>query len=342
MQLVSPRYLESGYMWLLFVVGVFTALYGNVLIASLLIGFSLYALVMPAFMFRLAEHVHVDLTEELKLFPNDDAVYVLKLISTAKVPLGVVRLSGYLHPTVESEAHAFWRQENFVETNATVDFTIPLHAKKRGPIRLEAIGMEIRDPLRMFSLYKEDTLPRIGYVFPEFSPYPIPKRPPTLPGEEMVRHSAYRDPETFQSVTPYHGQPMRQLYWSAYAKTGELLARTEQPVQANEYVIVLDLLTKDGRALTYQMERLISQAAALCRDFEKENASYGLIVPTLTKDGITYDLPPGSGEVHFRKIMTTFACLSESDFPLARSLFERKVAKYSGNQSILRLGGDGQ
>ncbi|MBR2078256.1 MAG: DUF58 domain-containing protein, partial [Exiguobacterium sp.] len=216
------------------------------------------------------------------------------------------------------------------------------HVKKRGPIRLEAIGMEIRDPLRMFSLYKEDSLPRIGYVFPEFSPYPIPKRPPTLPGEEMVRHSAYRDPETFQSVTPYHGQPMRQLYWSAYAKTGELLARTEQPVQTNEYVIVLDLLTKDGRALTYQMERLISQAAALCRDFEKENASYGLIVPTLTKDGITYDLQPGSGEVHFRKIMTTFACLSESDFPLARSLFERKVAKYSGNQSILRLGGDGQ
>lgn len=342
MQLVSPRYLESGYMWLLFVVGVFTALYGNVLIAGVIIGFSVYALFMPFFMFRLAEHVRIEMTEELKLFPDDDTEYALRLVSHARVPLGVVRLSGYLHPTVESDGHAFWRQENFVGGHATVDFKMPIHANKRGPIRLEAIGMEIRDPLRMFSLYKEDSLPRIGYVFPEFSPYPIPKRPPTLPGEEMVRHSAYRDPETFQSVAPYYGQPMRQLYWSAYAKTGELLARTEQPVQANEYMIVLDLLTKDGRALTHQMERLISQAAALCRDFEKENASYGLIVPTLTKDGITYDLAPGSGEVHFRKIMTTFACLSESDFPIARSLFERKVSKYSGNQSILRLGGDGQ
>lgn len=342
MQLVSPRYLESGYMWLLFVVGVFTALYGNVFLASVIIGFSLYALIMPELLFRLSEYVHVEVTEELKLFPNDEETYTLKLISTASVPLGVVRLSGYLHPTVESEAHAFWRQENFVGREAAVAYTLPLKAIKRGPIRMEAIGMEIRDPLRMFSLYKEDPLDRIGYVFPEFLPYPIPKRPPTLPGEEMVRHSAYRDPETFQSVAPYHGQPMRQLYWSAYAKTGELLARTEQPVQANEYVVVLDLLTKDGRALTHQMERLISQAAALCRDFEKENASYGLIVPTLTKEGITYDLAPGSGETHFRKVMTTLACLSERDFPLARSLFERKVAKYGGSQSILRLGGDGR
>lgn len=340
MQLVSPRYLESGYMWLLFVVGVFTALYGNVFLASVIIGFSVYALVMPSLMFRLAEKVRIEVTDELKLFPGDDADYTVRFISTARVPLGVVRLSGYLLPTVEAEGHAFWRQENYIDSRSTVHYSIPLRALKRGPIRLEAIGVEIRDPLRMFSLFKEDALPRLGYVFPEFSPYPIPKRPPTLPGEEMVRHSAYRDPETFQSVTPYHGQPMRQLYWSAYAKTGELLARTEQPVQANEYVIVLDLLTKDGRALTYQMERLISQAAALCRDFEKENASYGLIVPTLTKDGITYDLTPGSGEAHFRKIMTTFACLSESDFPLSRALFERKVSKYSGNQSILRLGGE--
>lgn len=342
MQLVSPRYLESGYMWLLFVVGIFTALYGNVFLASALLGFSIYALIVPELLFRLAEHVHVEVTDEMKLFPGDEESYVIRLISKAKVPLGVVRLSGYLHPTVEVEAHAFWRQENYIGSEAVVSYDLPLKAIKRGPIRVEAIGMEIRDPLRMFSLYKEEPLARIGYVFPEFLPYPIPKRPPTLPGEEMVRHSAYRDPETFQSVAPYHGQPMRQLYWSAYAKTGELLARTEQPVQANEYVVVLDLLTKDGRALTHQMERVISQAAALCRDFEKENASYGLIVPTLTKEGITYDLAPGSGETHFRKVMTTLACLSERDFPMARSLFERKVAKYGGSQSILRLGGDGK
>lgn len=340
MQLVSPRYLESGYMWLLFIVGVFTALYGNIFLASIILGFSAYALYMPSLLFRLAEHVRVETTEEMKLFPGDEAVYTIKLTSTSKLPLGVVRLSGYLYPTVDSESHAFWRQEHYVGREAVVPYTLPLQALKRGPIRMESIGMEIRDPLRMFSLYHEQPLNRIGYVFPEFSPYPIPKRPPLLPGEEMVRHSAYRDPETFQSIAPYHGQPMRQLYWSAYAKTGELLARTEQPVQANEYIIVLDLLTKDGRALTYQMERIISQAAALCRDFEKENASYGLIVPTLTRDGITYDLAPGSGEAHFRKVMTTFACLSDGDFPLARTLFERKVAKYSGNQSILRLGGD--
>ena len=149
----------------------------------------------------------------------------------------------------------------------------------------------------------------------------------TLLGIRESPRSLFEDPFAFASIREYTCQdPMKNINWKASARTGALMVNTFASVQAQSYMIFLDV--SDRRILKCEalVEYGISAAASLCRKLAANGQDLGLVVntdpPALFGPGRGGDLLSGIEEF----LTTDFERVRLSDFETLSALEIRAQA----------------
>ncbi|MGX8177234.1 DUF58 domain-containing protein [Exiguobacterium artemiae] len=328
MQLITPKSFHPMILfWIAVAAGICT-LYGSILIATLLVAYTLYGYLLPRYLEYLGERVSVRLVETVRAFRDDALVIPFEIHNPTRFSLGKVTMSGLLGEQVriEDASSQFWRKHVFVPRQANVPFQIDVTAAKRGTIRIQSLDIMISDPFHLMTLYLTLPIQQLGHVFPDFAPASVEWNERQIPGETIDRSSPFTDRSSFHSVVPYAGDA-KTIYWSAYAKTGELYSYQYDRMRNHDYAVIIDGLSADGLALRGDFEKLLSRAATIIRELEKQGASYSLWISMVNREGQWYHVPSGKGKDQFLRTMECLARISEYDLPLERRYFTKRLQR---------------
>ncbi|ASI35488.1 MULTISPECIES: DUF58 domain-containing protein [unclassified Exiguobacterium] len=328
MQLITPKAFHPIFLFLVGVSGVFCALYGSLVLASLFVAYVLYGWYMPKCLEYLANQIDVRLVETTRAFRDDELAIPFALENRARFPLGKVTVSGLLGDQVriDGAGSQFWRHHLFVGKNQIVPFEIDVIAAHRGTIRIQSFDVMISDPFHTMTVYLTLPIQQLGHVFPDFAPASVEWNERQIPGETVDRSSPFTDRSSFHSVVPYAGDA-KTIYWSAYAKTSELYSYQYDRVRNHDYAVIIDGLSGDGLSLRSDFEKLLSRGATIIRELEKQGASYSLWISMVNRDGQWYHVPSGKGKEQFLRTMECLARLSEYDLPLERRYFMKRLQR---------------
>ena len=163
-------------------------------------------------------------------------------------------------------------------------------------------------------------------VYPRLLPLESLGLPPRNPLGELRARQLIRDPLRTVGVRDYHPEdPLKDVHWSATARTGTLQTRIYEPSTSRELAIFLDL---DSFEFYWQgideeqIERLISAAATLAKAGLEDGYAVGLYVNGAPAEFERFvRLPPGRSPAQLERIMETLARLTPySVTPMARLL----------------------
>jgi uncharacterized protein (DUF58 family) len=163
-------------------------------------------------------------------------------------------------------------------------------------------------------------------VYPRLLPLADLGLPPRNPLGELRARQLLRDPLRTVGVRDYHpDDPLRDVHWSATARTGTLQTRVYESTTSREIAIFLDLdsFERYWQGIDdVQVERLISAAATLARAGLDEGFAVGLYVNGAPAEFEHFvRLPPGRSPAQLERIMETLARLTPySVTPMARML----------------------
>lgn len=328
MQLITPRAFHPVFLFLVGIAGLFSALYGSLLLASVLVAYVLYGWYMPIYLEYLGRRIDVQLLETVRAFRDDPLAIPFTFENQTKLPLGKVTISGLLGEQVriDGAGSQFWRQHLLVGKNEVVPFAIEVLAAHRGTIRIQSFDVMISDPFHTMTLYLTLPIHQLGHVFPDFAPAYVEWNERQIPGETIDRSSPFTDRSSFHSVIPYVGDA-KTIYWSAYAKTGELYSYQYDRMRNHDYAVIIDGLSSDGLSLRSDFEKLLSRGATIIRELEQQGASYSLWISMVNRDGQWYHVPSGRGKEQFLRTMECLARISEYDLPLERRYFTKRLQR---------------
>jgi len=214
----------------------------------------------------------------------------------------------------------------YVGKQTIVPFSIDVIAAQRGTIRIQSFDIMISDPFHLMTIYITLDIQELGHVFPDFAPASVEWNERMIPGETIDRSSPFSDRSSFHSVVPYSGDA-KSIYWSAYAKTNELYSYQYDRKRNHDYAVIVDGLSADGLALRSDFEKLLSRAATIIRELEKQGASYSLWISMVNRTGQWYHVPSGTGKHQFLRTMECLARISEYDLPLERRYFTKRLQR---------------
>ncbi|MFX4307238.1 DUF58 domain-containing protein, partial [Exiguobacterium sp. A1_3_1] len=275
MQLIIPKGFNLIILTMTGASGVIVGLYGPVWIAALLLAYTLYGWVMPYYLEYVAKRIRVRLLETVRAFREETIQIPFELSNPTKLPLGRITISGLLGDQIKlpDASSQFWRQHLYVSKQTIVPFSIDVIAAHRGTIRIQSFDVMISDPFHLITIYVTLNIQELGHVFPDFAPASVEWNERMIPGETIDRSSPFTDRSSFHSVVPYSGDA-KSIYWSAYAKTNELYSYQYDRKRNHDYAVIVDGLSADGLALRSDFEKLLSRAATIIRELEKQGASY--------------------------------------------------------------------
>ena len=328
MQLIIPKGFNLIILTMTGASGVIVGLYGPVWIAALLLAYTLYGWVMPYYLEYVAKRLRVRLLETVRAFREETIQIPFELSNPTKLPLGRITISGLLGDQIKlpDASSQFWRQHLYVNKQTIVPFSIDVIAAHRGTIRIQSFDVMISDPFHLITIYVTLDIQELGHVFPDFAPASVEWNERMIPGETIDRSSPFTDRSSFHSVVPYSGDA-KSIYWSAYAKTNELYSYQYDRKRNHDYAVIVDGLSADGLALRSDFEKLLSRAATIIRELEKQGASYSLWISMVNRSGQWYHVPSGMGKHQFLRTMECLARISEYDLPLERRYFTKRLQR---------------
>jgi len=199
-----------------------------------------------------------------------------------------------------------------------------LRCTARGAYRLGPAQIEGGDPFGIYRTMKEITDRTSLIVYPRLLPLEQLGLPPRHPLGELRARQLIRDPLRTIGVRDYHpDDPLKQVHWTATARTGALQTRIYESTTARELAIFLDLdsFERYWQGIDEeQVERLISATATVAQAGLADGYAVGLYV-----NGAPFEfeqfvrLPPGRSPAQLERIMETLARLTAySVTPIAR------------------------
>ena len=259
-----------------------------------------------------------------RAFPGDEIELTVQI--TNRKPLPVVQLdvrdSIPLGLEIESADVHFDRDDKQALQRSTslrwyerVVWRYTVRCVKRGSYRLGPATLDAGDPFGFYHTTLRFAASAPLIVYPTLLPLSALNLPARNPLGAIRSRQLIRDPLRTVGVRDYlPDDPIKDVHWSATARTGTLQTRIYEPTTSRELAIILDLDSFEaywqGIDET-QIERLISAAATLAQTGLNEGYAVGLYVngaPAQFEQLVR--LPPSRNPAQIERIMEMLARLT--------------------------------
>jgi uncharacterized protein (DUF58 family) len=196
----------------------------------------------------------------------------------------------------------------------------------RGAYRFGPAQIEAGDPFGFYRTTGTIAQRTSLIVYPRLLPLEELGLPPRHPLGDLRARQLIRDPLRITGVRDYHPEdPLKDIHWTATARSGSLQTRIYETTTALELAIFLDLDTFERYwegIDEEQVERLISAAATVAKAGMEDGYAVGLYAngaPAEFEQLVR--LPPSRSPAQLERIMETLARLTPiSITPIARVL----------------------
>lgn len=144
---------------------------------------------------------------------------------------------------------------------------------RRGAYNLGSASLTVGDLMGLCEAHREQEMDVPVLVYPRLLDHQAMPEPLTrLMNETVSRSQLLHDPFLFRGIRPYQaGDPVRDIHWSATARTGEAQLRLHDPSAKSQLLVVLNMERTDAqwgeRLMDYEQDEIeheISIAATLC------------------------------------------------------------------------------
>jgi len=144
---------------------------------------------------------------------------------------------------------------------------------RRGAYNLGSASLTAGDLLGLCEAHREQEMDVPVLVYPRLMDSSAMPQPLTrMLNEAVARRQLLFDPFLFRGIRPYQsGDPVRDIHWSATARTGEAQIRLHDPSAMSRLLVVLNMERTSAqwgeRLMDYEQDEIeyeISMAATLC------------------------------------------------------------------------------
>lgn len=174
---------------------------------------------------------------------------------------------------------------------------------RRGSYRLGPVQLRIRDPMGRFAAEQQQEISETLLVAPRMAQVRHDEQPMSPLGDRRARRSLTVDPALFAGVRPFQpGDSLRQIHWRATARLGRPVSRRFEPARGRVVVLVVDVQTVEGPALSWDedaFESICVIAASLTRRLLADGASVGMAAANFAGSPQKFAwLPPRASMAH--------------------------------------------
>jgi len=316
------------------------------LILSLALGQGLLALVcalllLTAGLARLWDRwslARVDYERELshpRAFPDDEVELAIRIANRKPLPLARLDVRDYIPAGLDVVGHdlqldndgrQLLHRSTSLRWYEALTWRYRVRCLARGAYRFGPAQIESGDPFGFYRSSRDITRRTSLVVYPRLLPLDELGLPPHHPLGDLRARQLIRDPLRTIGVRDYRpDDPLKDIHWSATARTGTLQTRIYEPTTAREVAIFLDLdsFERYWEGIDEeQVERLISAAATVARAGLDDGYAVGLYANGAPAEHEQLPrLPPGRSPAQLEQIMETLARLTPiSITPMARLL----------------------
>jgi uncharacterized protein (DUF58 family) len=272
---------------------------------------------------------------QARAFPDDEVELVIRISNRKPLPLVALSIRDLVPANLQvvghdklldTEGRQVLNRSASLRWYESIVWRYRLHCTARGAYRLGPAQIEGGDPFGFYRTVKDVAQRTSLIVYPRLLPLEELGLPPRHPLGDLRARQLIRDPLRTIGVRDYHpDDPLKQVHWSATARTGALQTRIYEPTTSREVAIFLDLdsFERYWQGIDEeQVERLISAAATVAQAGLADGYAVGLYV-----NGAPFEfeqfvrLPPGRSPAQLERIMETLARLTPySVTPMARLL----------------------
>jgi uncharacterized protein (DUF58 family) len=286
-----------------------------------------------------------------RAFPDDEVELVIRISNRKPLPLVALFMRDLVpanlqvidHDTlIDTEGRQVLSRGVSLRWYESVVWRYRLRCTGRGAYRLGPAQIEGGDP---FGFYRsvQDVADRTSLVvYPRLLPLEDLGLPPRHPLGDLRARQLIRDPMRTIGVRDYHpDDPLKDVHWTATARTGALQTRIYESTTAREVAIFLDLdsFERYWQGIDEeQVERLISAAATVARAGLADGYAVGLYV-----NGAPFEfeqfvrLPPGRSPAQLERIMETLARLTPYSVTSMAQLLRATAADLPWGATLLLI-----
>jgi uncharacterized repeat protein (TIGR01451 family) len=272
---------------------------------------------------------------QTRAFPGDEVELVIRVANRKPLPLVGLSVRDIVPANLElvgherrldTEGRQVIHRVTSLRWYESIVWRYRVRCLERGAYRIGPAQIEGGDPFGFYRSAMDEPARTSLIVYPRLLPLADLGLPPRNPLGELRARQLLRDPLRTVGVRDYHpDDPLRDVHWSATARTGTLQTRVYESTTSREIAIFLDLdsFERYWQGIDdVQVERLISAAATLARAGLDEGFAVGLYVNGAPAEFEHFvRLPPGRSPAQLERIMETLARLTPySVTPMARML----------------------
>ena len=272
---------------------------------------------------------------QLRAFPGDEVELAIRISNRKPLPLVALVVRDIVPANLEivdhdrrldTEGRQVINRVTSLRWYESIVWRYRLRCNARGAYRLGPAQLEGGDPFGFYRTLKDIPERASLIVYPRLLPLEELGLPPRHPLGELRARALIRDPLRTVGVRDYHPEdPLKDVHWTATARTGTLQTRIYESTTSREVAIFLDLdsFERYWQGIDEaQVERLISAAATLAKAGLEDGFAVGLYVNGAPAEFEQFvRLPPGRSPAQLELIMETLARLTPySVAPMARLL----------------------
>jgi uncharacterized protein (DUF58 family) len=272
---------------------------------------------------------------QVRAFPGDEVELAIRISNRKPLPLVALTVRDIVPASLEiadhdrrldTEGRQLIHRVTSLRWYESIVWRYRLRCTARGAFRIGPAQIEGGDPFGFYRTLKDIPERSSLIVYPRLLPLEDLGLPPRHPLGQLRANALIRDPLRTVGVRDYHpDDPLKDVHWTATARTGTLQTRIYEPTTAREIAIFLDLdsFERYWQGIDeQQVERLISAAATLAKAGLEDGYAVGLYVNGAPAEFEQFvRLPPGRSPAQLERIMETLARLTPySVAPMARLL----------------------
>jgi uncharacterized protein (DUF58 family) len=225
-----------------------------------------------------------------RIFPGEEADYVVEITNRKLLPLPWVRLEEHVpaallpargQPMVSGDEGWERRRSISLGWHERLVLRQRFTCHRRGSYVVGPTSIESGDPLGFFPTELHVPETQALLVYPRIADLPLSPTVSRFPyGSTSARPPALEDPARFAGLRDYRaGDPMRWVDWKASARRMKLQTRIFAPTTLNSAIVALNVQTMQFAWQGFDEERLdavIGVAAALVRQSVQDRQPVGL------------------------------------------------------------------
>lgn len=261
---------------------------------------------------------------QLRAFPGDEVELVLRIENRKPLPLTMLDVRDKIPAGVEVLGPKIYadRDGKHVLQRATsmrwyegITWRYRVRCDRRGSYRFGPATLAAGDPFGFYQSFKDVPHHTSLVVYPRPLPLDELRLPSRHPLGQLRARQLVADPLRTIGVRDYHpDDPIKDIHWSATARTGTLQTRVYETTTTRELALFLDLdsFEQYWQGIDeQQVERLISATATIVQTGLADGYAVGLYVngsPAQFEQLVR--LPPGRSPAQLERIMDTLARLT--------------------------------